>query len=442
MKTLDFTDKRELKQLTDLEKADCKTGHRQAMGGGRIYRSWSGGRCRILGGEGTDYCYHVMSRTCGGDFLFGTEDKEAFKKIMRRMARFSGVKILTYCVMDNHFHILTRVPAKEKFLSQFDDQPHETEGSGEERLMQHLSILYSESYVTRVRAELAWMREHQMEDDVEKFLQKYKHRFCNLSLFVKELKERFSRWFNKKHERRGTLWMDRFKSVLVEDGEALQTMATYIDLNPVRAGLVEDPKDYRWCGYAEAVGGSKQARRGLCQVMGKPMDSWLDSKHESGALYRCWLMIAGGEVVGNCEVPGKDENNGANMSAAVKVKTKEKKGIPRSIMEKKLERAGLFSGNAFLKEKVQAFSEGLAFGSENFVNGQYKKHRSQFSPNRKTGARSVVLSNDISTAPLTDDASQASKGLPTQKYETATQASVDKQDDRRFYTLFRGKESG
>lgn len=44
---------------------------------------------------------------------------------------------------------------------------------------------------------------------------------------------------------------------------ALLTMATYIDLNAVRAGLCEDPKDYRWCGYGEAMGGEEAARVGL-----------------------------------------------------------------------------------------------------------------------------------------------------------------------------------
>jgi hypothetical protein len=62
--------------------------------------------------------------------------------------------------------------------------------------------------------------------------------------------------------------MERFKSVLVEDGEALRTMAAYIDLNPVRAGMVKDPKDYRWCGYGEAMGGGTAARLELCQVVG------------------------------------------------------------------------------------------------------------------------------------------------------------------------------
>jgi putative transposase len=52
--------------------------------------------------------------------------------------------------------------------------------------------------------------------------------------------------------------------VLLERSEhSLATMAAYIDLNPVRAGMVRDPKDYRYCGYGEAVGGRGQARKGL-----------------------------------------------------------------------------------------------------------------------------------------------------------------------------------
>ena len=69
----------------------------------------------------------------------------------------------------------------------------------------------------------------------------------DLSAYMKIVKQRFTQWFNKKHARRGTLWEDRFKSTLVEDGHAARVVAGYIDLNPVRAALVRDPKDYRWC---------------------------------------------------------------------------------------------------------------------------------------------------------------------------------------------------
>ena len=45
-------------------------------------------------------------------------------------------------------------------------------------------------------------------------------------------------------------------------------MAAYIDLNPVRAGMVEDPADYRWSGYAEAMAGKARSRRGLGRIIG------------------------------------------------------------------------------------------------------------------------------------------------------------------------------
>ena len=84
----------------------------------------------------------------------------------------------------------------------------------------------------------------------------------------------FTQWLNKRQRRKGPLWEDRFKRVLIEkQEERVKTMAAYIDLNPVRAGLVEDPKDYRWCGYAEAVAGNRPMSRGLKECCGKSLES-------------------------------------------------------------------------------------------------------------------------------------------------------------------------
>lgn len=74
----------------------------------------------------------------------------------------------------------------------------------------------------------------------------YREKFSNISEYVREIKVRFARYYNKRHSRRGYFWGDRFKSVIVENGETLINCLAYIDLNPVRAGLVERPEDYRW----------------------------------------------------------------------------------------------------------------------------------------------------------------------------------------------------
>ena len=63
---------------------------------------------------------------------------------------------------------------------------------------------------------------HQAADD---YKAKYLARMWDLSGFMKLLKQRFTQWFNQKQGRKGTLWEERFKSVLVEDGHAARVMA-------------------------------------------------------------------------------------------------------------------------------------------------------------------------------------------------------------------------
>jgi putative transposase len=53
--------------------------------------------------------YHVMNRVIGKEFCFLRSAKERFVEIMREVEAFSGVQVLTYCVMDNHYHLLLKV---------------------------------------------------------------------------------------------------------------------------------------------------------------------------------------------------------------------------------------------------------------------------------------------------------------------------------------------
>lgn len=328
-------------------------------------RSWSGGRRRVVGkGPLESYCYHVMSRTCGGEVFFDEIEKEALKLLMWRLADFSGVKLVTYCIMGNHFHALVEVPRREVWLQRFAGP------AGEEKLFEHLRLLYSKTYLAFLREEFAELRRQGLEARVQEKLEALYKRFCDLSLYVKEVKERFSRWFNKRRGRRGTLWMDRFKSVMVESGgEALRTMAAYIDLNPVRAGLVEDPKDYRWCGYGEAVGGSRRAQRGLCKAVAKPVDGWV--QHEAAKAYRCLLYASGMEV--------RDAQN-TNVV---------RPGVTAEEARKVLAEKGKLSPAELVRLRVRYFTDGLVLGSQAFVESVFEENREWFGPKRKNGARKL-----------------------------------------------------
>ena len=329
-------------------------------------RSWSGGRKRIVGkGPYESHCYHVMSRTCGGEVFFDDVEKEALKRLIWRLADFCGVKLVTYCVMGNHFHLLVEVPRRDLWLQRFSGP------QGEEKLMTHLAILYSKTYIGLLQQDLAELRRQGLENRAQEKLTAIKKRFCDLSIYVKEVKERYSRWLNKRRNRRGTLWMDRFKSVLVESGgEALRTMAAYIDLNPVRAKLVADPKDYRWSGYAEALSGSRRAQRGLCKALAKPVDGW--KTHTAAEAYRSHLHASGKEV--------KDAQNESVTRPGISVEK------ARQVLAEK----GKLSPAQLIRLRVRYFSDGLVIGSKAFVENIFQENRPQFGPKRKDGARRLT----------------------------------------------------
>ena len=77
----------------------------------------------------------------------------------------------------------------------------------------------------------------------------------SLSLLMKRLAGRQTRYVNKLEKRSGSLWEGRFKSSIISSREYLLACCRYIDLNPLRAGLVNDPKDYLWSGYNHKAGG-------------------------------------------------------------------------------------------------------------------------------------------------------------------------------------------
>ena len=308
-----------------------------------------------------------MSRTCGGAVMFDEVEKEALLRLMRRMSGFLGMRLLTYCVMNNHFHILVEVPHKELWLARL------MEAGGEEALLRHLSSFYSRAFMHELRSDLKELRSAGQEKYAQERLAVFTRRFCDLSIWCKEIKERFGRWYNKRHGRKGTLWMERFKSVLVQDGEALRTMAAYIDLNPVRAKLVKDPANYRWCGYANALAGNKEARQGLCRVMGTGEGHWSKAVAEgygsAAELYRQWLFDEGVE---RTDLTGRVIKRGFSEAQS------------REVTEG---RKGRLSTTELLRHRVRHFTQGLALGGREWIEGLFASHRNCFGAKRKTGAR-------------------------------------------------------
>ena len=274
--------------------------------------------------------YHCMTRAVNGERLFHDREKEILRKIIWQVADFSGVEVLTYCVLSNHFHVLIRVMGDQVV--------------SDAELMRRFRVLCPKP--TKYQTESAKVMESQLcagGVEADAIRRKLLARMSDVSEFMKAVKQRFSVWYNRSHQRYGTLWAERFKSVLVEGkGNPLQTMAAYIDLNPVRAGLVADPKDYRFCGYAEAVVGVPEAKRGMIHV-------WSDHgvKRVDSALRAHRMLIFGKHASGT----GLSK---MTRERALKILDHEDGHLPKTVI---------------LRCRVRYFTDGAILGSADFVRG-------------------------------------------------------------------------
>ncbi len=312
--------------------------------------------------------YQCISRVVDRRFVFGDEEREKFRVFMRMQEKFTGCRVLSYCLMSNHFHVLLEVP------------PMPEDGISDADLLTRLSAIYTDAVVAGVAKELAEARSAGLEQRVAGIHGRFCYRMHDLSEFMKTLLQRFTRWFNRTHRRSGTLWEERYNSVIVESGIAARTMAAYIDLNPVRAGMVTDPADYRWSSYGEAIGGGtkgngKKARAGLVRACmshhgaGFEPEKW----KEVSRIYRRAMGLALGRKSGRAEMTprGVVNKNTAEMLESGENETV----LPDLPMA------------AMLRHRVRYFTDGAVIGSKGFVNEAFAAARDRFTAKRKDGAR-------------------------------------------------------
>jgi len=207
---------------------------------------------------------------------------------------------------------------------------------------------------------------------------------------MKALKQRFSQWYNRRKGRTGVLWEGRYKSVIVQDEtKALRTMATYIDLNPVRAGITEDPADYRWSGYAEAMAGKATAMEGIALVTGATAERVLGqglgqpSPQESASQRQrrhLRALVHYRQLLGLAGRPRVREDG-----------TVVRRGVSEKVQERLAQESGVKREQ--LMKRVRHFTDGVVLGSREFINGWFEQNRAWFggksSEGRKSGARKL-----------------------------------------------------
>ena len=271
-------------------------------------------------GEAT--VYHVMSRTALDGYPFGEVEKDYFLKLLKSWSQLYFVEILGFSLMGNHFHLLVKVLPARYFTDEEIKERYSRFYDGKKAL--------SSSYE----------------------LEKYREKLSSLSEFMKALKQSFTRYYNKVYGRFGFFWGQRYKSLIVEEGTTLINCLAYIDLNPVRAGLVDKPEDYRWntLGYLS----QRKAKDGFLSLeFGLPYEEKLtfSQKHRK---YKQFVY----------EVGSLASNKG--------------KSIPQSVFSQEVKKKFEITRTDRFKQKTRYFTDSGVIGTKAFVMRQYHQFEDYF----------------------------------------------------------------
>ena len=220
------------------------------------------GRCSrkvFKPGRDEDGVYlHVYNHCVEGarkEYPLGDVEKERFLKHLNRTLLMYSIECLSAVVMSNHFHLILYVP-KNTFSS--------SEMARRIKVFRKEKVLIDE-------ADYYCKRRLEMSND--------------LSSLMKELQQGYTCWFNRTRffKRRGTLWEQRFKCAKLADSQALATCLQYVELNPVRAGIVENPSEYRFSTYGIwQQSGRHPYEKPFVKHLIKALLPYLDSRDLSG----------------------------------------------------------------------------------------------------------------------------------------------------------------
>ncbi len=272
--------------------------------------------------------YHITSRIVNRErWLRDPRLKDEIVEWLYGVAAFSGVELLSWCIMDNHFHVLAHVPeVPREFWTDPDsppashafnmrpaecrtprwsppsdgDSPHAGDGFvrpevgftlPDDEMLRRLTAYYGNE--TRAKATLAYwerLRAEGNEATAEADRARYLRRMYNVSQFAKTLKERIARVVNKRTGHVGHVFEGRFHSALVQGDAAVEHIVSlYVDYNPHKAKMLAPDERYRWSSFGQAEGTSPHAescRRAYERIWSLP---WAEARRQILAAFAAKL---------------------------------------------------------------------------------------------------------------------------------------------------------
>ena len=268
------------------------------------------GRLARVKAENSGAFYHLCGKVAGVIGEYPLDDKRCRRKIVDFIRLFSKVyccRVLGFCIMGNHYHLVVHM-----------DSPRPL---NRKELRDRAEILYKKTILD------AWF---------EANWKRFEERIFDVSELMRSLQSKIARWFNVTHNRQGRFWADRFKSVLLEDEKAAFDCLLYVELNPVRAGIVSRPEEFD--------GSSLYYRELKDDKWMAPLTEITNRSNRAAALldYKSCVYYRG-------SVPTK-----GNQAA-----------ISKRLLAEEESRG--FTSEGFFQKRIRHFTDGVVIGSEEFV---------------------------------------------------------------------------
>jgi REP element-mobilizing transposase RayT len=271
--------------------------------------------------------YHVVSRLHAELEWWTDDEKDEYLRLLERLAGGFFVQVHAFCLMSNHFHLLVTAQEREAAEASFGE------------LLRRYRIIHGKRSDPPLGES---QNDGSVDPDHDGGEQRLRRRLGDVSRFVQEFKQSLSRRYNRRRGRTGTIWQDRFRSVITDKrGDYELTQAAYIDLNPIRANLARVPEEYRWSSAGLRARSPRRAKRMLTPLLHPELrrigEQW----------YRMFVYCAGVE-------PAKGKPASAGRVSAADA---------RAIVE----RQGALGIRQRLRYRCRNLSEGLAVGSAAFI---------------------------------------------------------------------------
>lgn len=213
-------------------------------------------RSTLIDPNSTPY-YHCVARCVRRAFLCG-QDRATNKNYehrkpwvvdrLKELAAVFAIEVCAYAVMSNHYHVVLHIDMDRG------------NGWSDREILQRWTQLFDGSLLVQ-----RFLAGHSLEEAegkvIARFATEYRRRLLSVSWFMRCLNEYLARKANGEDKCKGRFWEGRFKSQALLDDAALLSCMSYVDLNPVRAGVAVSPETSDFTSIQERIGQWREDRQ-------------------------------------------------------------------------------------------------------------------------------------------------------------------------------------